>query len=92
VGPSLRGAGPKPFARSSLRIVVARLGSRAWRAHPGSAGIPTLGFSLPIRRMSSRTSSVIGGLPPADLRPEGPFPSHELPVPPKECLGTHQEG
>jgi hypothetical protein len=39
VGPSLRGAGPKPFARSSLRIVVAGLGSRAWRAHPESAGI-----------------------------------------------------
>src|SRR6266540_4683201 len=27
-----------------------------------------LGFSLPIRRISSRTSSLIGGLPPVDIR------------------------
>lgn len=32
---------------------------------------PHLGFSLPCRRMSSRTSPAIAGLPPADLRRKG---------------------
>jgi hypothetical protein len=66
VGPSLRGAGPKPFARSSLRIVVARLGSRAWRAHPGSAGIlkarkPHIQFwrQARTRGLGHRTSSCL---------------------------------
>jgi hypothetical protein len=34
---------------------------------------PHLGFSLPIRRMSSRTSSLIDGLPPEEIRPKVHF-------------------
>jgi hypothetical protein len=52
---------------------------------------PHLGFSLPIQRMSSRTSPGIGGLPPDDLRRKGPLPSHQLPVPAKERLRGNQE-
>jgi len=49
---------------------------RTSRVGPSNSGttalsrtyVPYMGFSLPIRRISSRTSSGIGGLPPTDLR------------------------
>jgi len=67
VGPDRRGAGPSPFARSRVRILVAETLMPSLASSPRIRMHPHRGFSLPIRRMRSRTSSGIGGLPPADL-------------------------
>jgi hypothetical protein len=68
VGPDRRGAGPSPFARRSVRIAVAEILMPSLASSPRILRHPHLEFSLPIRRMSSRTSSSIGGLPPAGPR------------------------
>ena len=68
VGPDLRGAGPRPFPRSNVRIVVAETRMPSLASSPLILTEPHLGFSLPIRRISSRTSPVTGGLPPTGLR------------------------
>ena len=60
VGPSRRGAGPSPFFRSSKRILVAETRIPSLASSPRILMQPHLGFSLPIRRMSCRTSSGIG--------------------------------
>ena len=68
VGPSRRGAGPSPFARSSVRILVAETLMPSLASSPRILMQPHRGFSRPIRRMSCRTASGIAGLPPAELR------------------------
>ncbi len=64
VGPSRRGAGPIPFARSRDRIFVAETLMPSLASSPRILIHPHRGFSRPIRRIKSRTSSLIGGLPP----------------------------
>jgi hypothetical protein len=68
VGPSRRGAGPRPFARRSVLILVAETLMPSLASSPRIRIHPHLGFSLPICRMRSRTSPEIGGLPPVDFR------------------------
>jgi hypothetical protein len=68
LGPSRRGAGPRPFARSTVRILVAETLMSSLTSSPRIRMQPHRGFSLPICRMRSRTSPEIGGLPPRDLR------------------------
>jgi hypothetical protein len=68
VGPARRGAGPRPFPRSSVRILVAETLMPSLASSPRILRHPYLGLSLPIRTMSSRTSSVIGGLQPTQVR------------------------
>ena len=68
MGPDRLGAGPIPFARRSVRILVAETRIPSLASSPRILRHPQLGFSLPIRRMNSRTSSLIGGLPPAEGR------------------------
>ncbi len=63
-----RGAGPSPLARRSVRILVAETLTPSLASSLRILRLPHLGFSLPIRRMSSRTSSLIGGLPPTEVR------------------------
>ena len=65
VGPPRRGAGPSPCRRRSVRIAEAETRMPSLASSPLIRTHPHLGFSVPIRRMSSRTSSAIGGLPPA---------------------------
>jgi hypothetical protein len=67
VGPDRRRAGPRPFERRSVRILVAETLMPSLASSPRIQMHPHVGFSLPIRRMNSRTSSAIGGLPPTDL-------------------------
>jgi hypothetical protein len=64
VGPPRRGAGPSPARRSSVRILVADTLMPSLASSPRIRMHPHLGLSLPIRTMSARTSSGIGGLPP----------------------------
>jgi hypothetical protein len=66
--PTRRGAGPRPLARSSVRIFVAETLMPSLASSPRIRMHPHLGFFLPNRRMSSRTSAAIGGLPPTDPR------------------------
>ena len=57
VGPSRRGAGPSPLARSRVRILVAETRMPSLASSPRILKHPHLGFSLPIRRISSHTKS-----------------------------------
>jgi hypothetical protein len=62
-GPSLRGAGPKRFRLSSVRMVVAPTRMPRPRSSPWIRTHPQRGFSLARRRISSRTRGDIGGRP-----------------------------
>src|SRR6266545_1307814 len=57
-----------PFARRSVRIFVAEARIPSLASSPRILRHPHPRFSLPIRRMNSRTSLPIGGLPPAEGR------------------------
>ena len=65
VGPPRRGAGPSPCRRRSVRIAEAETLMPSLASSPLIRTHPHLGFCFPIQRMRSRTSSAIGGLPPA---------------------------
>jgi hypothetical protein len=68
VGAPRRGAGPSPSRRRSVRIAVAETVIPSLASSPLIRRHPQRGFSRPIRRMRSRTSSAMGGLPPGDRR------------------------
>lgn len=61
VGPDRRGAGPSPLRRKSVRIAIAETLIPSLTSSPRIRTHPQRGFSLPIRRISSRTSSPSGG-------------------------------
>ena len=63
VGPSRRGAGPRPCRRGSVLIVVAPTRIPSLRSSPEIPTQPQRGFSLAIRSTSTATSSSIGGRP-----------------------------
>ncbi|HEX6331480.1 MAG TPA: hypothetical protein VF129_09390 [Actinomycetota bacterium] len=67
VEPSRLGAGPSPFARKSVRILVAETLMPSLASSPRILTHPHREFSLPICRMSSRISPLTGGLPPVDV-------------------------
>jgi hypothetical protein len=63
VGPSRRGAGPRPCRRSSVLMVVAPTRMPSLRSSPQIRMQPHRAFSLAIRRTSSTVWGSIGGLP-----------------------------
>ncbi len=92
VGPDRRGAGPRPFERRSVRILVAsdpdaELGELA---PDPDAPPPGVFPSHP----QDELSNLVGDRWPAPFRPAqvGPLPSHELPVPANKRLRANEEG
>ena len=90
VGPARRGAGPSPFVRRSVRIVVAETRIPSLRSSPRIRRHPHRGFSS---HPQDELSNLIGDRRPAAGRraPVGPLPSHQLLMPPQQCLRADQE-
>jgi hypothetical protein len=63
VGPIRRGAGPRPWRRSTFAIVVAETLTPSLMSSPLILKYPHLGFSLPMRRISSASAGSMGGRP-----------------------------
>jgi hypothetical protein len=91
VGPSRRGAGPSPFARSRVRILVAENPDAERSELTPDPDAAHVRFYRPILRMSSRISSGIGGLPPADRRRKVHFRRTSSWCRAKERLRAHEE-
>jgi hypothetical protein len=91
VGALRRGAGPRPSRRRSVRIAVAETVIPSLASSPLIRRHPQRGFSRPIRRMRSRTSSTIGWPPAEGPAGVSPLPAYQLTVPTKEGLRTDQE-
>jgi hypothetical protein len=91
VGPARRGAGPNPFRRRSVRIAVAETLIPSLASSPLIRRHPHRGFSRPhpqdellhlrcdLRSAAGRSMSA------------GPFPAHQLAVPPKQRLRPDHE-
>src|SRR5919106_2768991 len=91
VGPSRRGAGPRPARRRIVRIVVAETMTPKPRSSPLIRTHPQRGFSLAMRRFRDLVSESMGGASLCTPMFVGPLAPNELSVPPQKRGRGHDE-